>query len=120
MIDFLGSSTKMATDFSIMASLRHDESRIHTMRNTQGVTTTIDRRLRTRKFATKLAQETIHMLPNASKYECFSYTPGSAHMAAGLSESADPAGPARGEAEGGCVRKTDVRRVVKGHGGRGG
>ena len=33
------------------------------------------------------------MLPNASKYECFSYTPGSAHVAAGLSESADPGWP---------------------------
>ena len=90
MIDFLGSSTKTTTDFSRIASLRHDESHIHTMRNTQGVTTTIDRRLRTRTFATKLAQETIRMLPSASKYECFSYTPGSAHVAAGLSESTDP------------------------------
>ena len=33
------------------------------------------------------------MLPNASKYECFSYTPGSAHVAAGLSDSADPSWP---------------------------
>ena len=48
------------------------------------------------------------MLPNASKYECFSYTPGSAHVAAGLSESADRAGPARGEAREGGVRNTVV------------
>ena len=89
-VDFFRLLDKTATDFSRIASLRRDESRTHTMRNTQGVTTTIDRRLRTRKFATKLAQETIRMLPNASKYECFSYTPGSAHVAAGLSESADP------------------------------
>ena len=33
------------------------------------------------------------MLPNASKYGCFSYPPGSAHVAAGISESADPGWP---------------------------
>ena len=106
-IDFLSSSTKFATDFSRIATLRHDENRIHTMRNTQGVTTTIDRRLRTRKFATKLAQETIRMLPNASKYECFSSTPGSARVAAGLPESADPEGARRGGQDEGLTFKPE-------------
>ena len=49
-IDFLSSSTKFATDFSRIANLRHDENRIHTMRNTQGVTTTFDLRLLTQNL----------------------------------------------------------------------
>ena len=40
-IDFLSLGTKFATDFSRGASLRPDESRIHTIRNTQSVTTTL-------------------------------------------------------------------------------
>ena len=40
-IDFLSFGTKFATDFSRGASLRPDESRIHTIRNTQSVTTTL-------------------------------------------------------------------------------
>ena len=40
-IDFLSFGTKFATDFSRGASLRPDESRIHTIRNPQSVTTTL-------------------------------------------------------------------------------
>ena len=40
-IDLLSFGTKFATDFSRGASLRLDESRIHTIRNTQSVTTTL-------------------------------------------------------------------------------
>ena len=39
---------------------------------------------------TKLTQEEKLKVPHACKYQCPSYTPGSAHVAAGLSESADP------------------------------
>ena len=37
-VDFLGFWTNFATNFSRRASLRHNESRIHTMGSTQGVT----------------------------------------------------------------------------------
>ena len=42
---------------------------------------------------TKLTQEEKLKVPHACKYQCPSYTPGSAHVAAGLSESADPGRP---------------------------
>ena len=52
------------------------------------------------------------MLPYASKHECFSYTPGSAHVAAGLSESADPGWPGvldEGEGGGGVQELGDIQ-----------
>ena len=42
---------------------------------------------------TKLTQEEKLKVPHACKYQSPSYTPGSAHVAAGLSESADPGWP---------------------------
>ena len=51
---------------------------------------------------TKLTQEEKLKVPHACKYQNPSYTPGSAHVAAGLSESADPGWPgALGEGVGG-------------------
>mgnify|MGYP006907209624 CR=1 FL=1 len=91
-IDFLSSWTTFATDFSRGASLRPDESRIHTIRNTQSVTTTSERRLRQPKCATKLAQEKNLSCPALQNMNARALPPGSAHVAAGLSESADPEG----------------------------
>ena len=54
---FLSFQRNFDPDFSRGASLRPDESRIHTIRNIQSVTTTSERRLRQPKCATKSAQE---------------------------------------------------------------
>ena len=64
------------------------------MTNTQGITATSKQRLRQPNLQPTQSKKK-NLLPNAPQYACYSYTPGSAHVAAGLSESADPGWPGR-------------------------
>ena len=85
-----GKKGNSKVDFAVKLSGQGDESRLHTMTNTEGVTTTSKRRLRQPNLQPTYSKKKIIMLPNAPKYACYSYAPGSAHVAAGLSEPADP------------------------------
>ena len=61
---------------------------------------------------TKLTQEEKLKVPHARKYQCPSYTPGSAHVAAGLSESADPRFGVRGRQKRTIVEEQYILRTV--------